>query len=281
MSAQATFVQKTTEWIRKPKSIDANLKDYFKTYKTFRWSQVEKEFDWHKTKKVNIIHEMIDRHAAGVRKNKVALYFWDPTPSTEYPKGRDEKYTFLDLKRESSKFGNVLKKIGGQKKEHMAVFLPRTPELYIAILGMHRIGAIPVPLFEAFMETAVQDRMADSEAEVMVTNAELLKRVPFEKLPLLKKIILVGELDRNKITAPNTVDIYQYEEEMGLASDRLEPTWLKKDDGLVIHYTSGSTGKSKGALHRQYAMVVIIKPPNGCSTCGMKTCIGAPLTRGG
>jgi acetyl-CoA synthetase len=255
MAQNQTFIQKSTEWIRKPKSIDANLKDYFKACKSFRWSQVEKEFDWHKTKKVNIVHEMIDRHAAGVRKNKVALYFWDPTPSAEHPKGRDEKYTFLELKRESSKFGNVLKKIGGKKKAHMAVFLPRTPELYVAILGMHRIGAIPVPLFEAFMETAVQDRMSDSEAEVMVTNAELLKRVPFDKLPLLKKIILVGEIDQSKISAPSTVDIYRYEEEMGLASDRLEPTWLTKDDGLVIHYTSGSTGKSKGAMHRQYAMV--------------------------
>ncbi len=255
MAQNQTFIQKSTEWIHKPKSIDANMKDYFKACKSFRWSQVEKEFDWHKTKKVNIVHEMIDRHAAGVRKNKIALYFWDPTSSAEYPKGRDEKYTFLELKCQSSKFGNVLKKLGGKKKAHMAIFLPRTPELYISILGIHRIGAIPVPLFEAFMETAVQDRMSDSEAEVMITNAELLKRVPFDKLPLLKKIILVGEIDQSKISAPSTVDIYRYEEEMGLASDRLEPIWLTKDDGLVIHYTSGSTGKSKGALHRQYAMV--------------------------
>lgn len=255
MTQNQTFIQKSTEWIRKPKSIDANLKDYFKAYKSFRWSQAEKEFDWYKTKKVNIIHEMIDRHAAGVRKNKVALYFWDPTPSAEYPKGRDEKYTFLDLKRASSKFGNVLKKIGGKKKEHMAVFLPRTPELYIAMLGMHRVGAVPVPLFEAFMETAVQDRMSDSEAEVMVTNRELLKRVPFDRLPLLKKIILVGESDLSASPAPKGVDIFDFEDEMNAASDRLEPTWLTKDDGLVIHYTSGSTGKSKGALHRQYAMV--------------------------
>ena len=188
----ATFVQKSSEWIRKPKGIDANLEDYFKTYKSFRWSAVEKEFDWYKTKKVNIVHEAVDRHAAGGRKNKVALYFWDPTPSARFPQGRDEKYTFLDLKRESSRFGNALKKYKIKKRDRVGVFLPRTPELYIGILGTHRVGAIPVPLFEAFMEAAIEDRLSDSGACAMVTTPELLKRVPSAKLPALNTAMAQG-----------------------------------------------------------------------------------------
>src|SRR3989338_3803727 len=102
MTDKTTFIQKSTEWVRKPKNIDANLKDYFKAYKTFKWASVEKEFDWYKTKKVNVVHEIIDRHADGARKNKVALYYWDPTFTASHPAGRDEKYTFLELKRLSS-----------------------------------------------------------------------------------------------------------------------------------------------------------------------------------
>ena len=226
---------KSTEWVRKPKKIDANLQDYFKTYKSFRWSSVEKEFDWFKTKKVNVVHEIIDRHADGVRKNKVALYYWDPLV------GRDEKYTFLDLKRLSSRFGHVLKSRGIKKNDSVGVFLPRTPELYTAMLGIHRVGAIPVPLFEAFMETAIEDRLSDSETCALVTTEELLKRVPREKLPKLKHVLIVGSKELADALAS--------------ASDKLEPVWLTKDSGLVIHYTSGSTGKAKGALHRQYAMV--------------------------
>ena len=235
MEPQGTFVQTSTEWIRKPKKTDANLQDYFKTYKSFRWASVEKEFDWHKTKKVNIVHEIIDRHADGARKNKVALYYWDPSA------GRDEKYTFLDLKRVSSRYGHVLKNHGIKKGDRVGVFLPRTPELYAAILGIHRIGAVPVPLFEAFMEAAVEDRLSDSEACALVTTEALLKRVPQSKLPKLKHLFIAGSKE--------------LENELSAASDKLEPTWLTKDGGLVIHYTSGSTGKSKGALHRQYAMV--------------------------
>ncbi len=254
--SKPTFLQKSTEWVRKSKNIDANLKNYFKTYKTFRWSQVEKEFDWFKTKKVNIVHEAIDRHARSHRKNKVALYFWDPTASPKFPSGREEKYTFLDLKRLSSRFGNVLKKYKIKKADRIAVFLPRTPELYVSILGMHRVGAIPVPLFEAFMEAAILDRLTDSEASAIVTTPELLKRVPLKKLPALKHIFLLNAgVEKEQVPGDLDAQIHFYDEEMNVASDELEPVWLTKNDGLIIHYTSGSTGKSKGALHRQYAMV--------------------------
>lgn len=254
MTADASFVQKSSEWVRKPKNPDANMKDYAKVYRTFKWKDVEKEFDWFKTKKVNIVHEAVDRHAASWHKNKIALYFWDPTT------GRDEKYTFLDLKKESSRFGNVLEKYKIRKGDRVAVFLPRTPELYISILGIHRVGAIPVPLFEAFMEQAVEERLLDSEAAAIVTAPGLQSRIPFTKLPHLKHIFLLNEGGPLGHTAPlngsfGSAEVHDYHQEMKTAACELKPTWLGINDGLVIHYTSGSTGKSKGVLHRQYAMV--------------------------
>ncbi len=247
-AGSASFVQESSDWVRKPKSIDANLKDYFKACKTFRWKSVEKEFSWYKTKKFNVVHEMIDRHADGPRRNKVALYFWDPAA------GRDEKYTFLDLKKASARAGHVLKAQGVKKGDRVAVFLPRTPELYFAILGANRIGAIPVPLFEAFMESALEDRLFDSEAVAIVTTPALAKRVPFGRLPSLKHVFLL-KTPSGHAHLPFGVKTYDFGAEMAVASSVLEPVWLTKDDGLVIHYTSGSTGKAKGVLHRQYAMI--------------------------
>jgi len=232
------------EWERKPKGIDANLRNYEETYRTFRWEDVEREFEWSNTGNVNVVHEAIDRHAASSRKTKVALYY------TDYDR-REERYTFQDLKRLTSRFGHVLKRLGIQRGDRVGIFLPRTPELYISLLGTNRIGAIPVPLFEAFMEQAIQDRLSDSEAIACVTTPALKSRIPRASLPALKYLILVGAEGEGKL-ATNELS---YETEMAKAPDELEPTWLTKDDGLIIHYTSGSTGKSKGALHRQYAMV--------------------------
>ncbi|MBI2265132.1 MAG: acetate--CoA ligase, partial [Armatimonadetes bacterium] len=237
--------------------------DYEEAYRSFSWADAEKEFDWHRTGKVNIVHEAVDRHAVTWRKNKVALYYTDD--------GRDEKYTFQDLRILTSRFGNVLKKLGIRKGDRVATLLPRTPELYVSVLGINRIGAIPVPLFEAFMEQAIRDRLEDSETVAIVTTPALRLRIPTKDLPALKVLILVGaekhsgltDLDEAAVTLGDSGAQYtaserlevSYEEEMAKAEDQLEPEWLTGDDGLIIHYTSGSTGKSKGALHRQYAMV--------------------------
>ena len=48
-----------------------NLQDYDKTYQTFDWSQVEKEFSWHETGKLNAAYEAIDKHANSTRKIKL------------------------------------------------------------------------------------------------------------------------------------------------------------------------------------------------------------------
>ncbi len=230
------------EWERKPRTIDANLKDYDATYKTFSWKDVEQEFDWSKTGKVNVVHEAVDRHAASSRKDTVALSY------TDYDR-RDEKYTFQDLKVLTSRFAHVLNGLGVKKGDRIGVFLPRTPELYIVILGINRVGAIPVPLFEAFMEQAVLDRLENSEAIACVTTPALKGRIPLAQLPALKRLILVGA------TGALASNEMSYEQAMAVAPEWFEPEWLTVDDGLIIHYTSGSTGKAKGVLHRQYAMV--------------------------
>ena len=40
-----------------------NLSDYDKVYSSFHWEDVEPEFDWRHTGRVNLAHEAIDRHA--------------------------------------------------------------------------------------------------------------------------------------------------------------------------------------------------------------------------
>ena len=241
-TAGPSLMAQDVEWERKPRSIDANLKDYDAACRSFNWKDVEREFDWSTTGTVNVVHEAVDRHAASNRRTQVALHY------TDYDQ-RDERYTFDDLKRLTSKFGHVLKSLGVRRGGRVAVFLPRTPELYIAILGINRIGAIPVPLFEAFMEQAIHDRLSNSEAVVCVTTPALKGRIPRKDLPALKQLVLVGPTDQ--LASDET----SYDAAMAKAADWLEPEWLTVDDGLIIHYTSGSTGKSKGALHRQYAMV--------------------------
>ncbi len=219
-----------------------NLKDYNEMYNGFDWGEVEKQFSWSQTGKVNMAYEAIDRHAEGYRKNKIALYYRDPS--------RDEKYTFKEMKEFSNKAANVLKQAADvEKGDRVFVFMPRSPECYFTILGAIKLGAIVGPLFEAFMEGAVRDRLEDSEAKVIVTTPELLERVPFNDLPALKTIVLVG--DNIQEDGP----IINFNQRMQTASKSLDIEWVDRTDGLILHYTSGSTGKPKGVLHVHNAMI--------------------------
>src|SRR5690606_37890090 len=161
-----------------------------------------------------------------------------------------EQYTFLEMKEKSNRFGNVLRKLGIKKGDRVFIFMPRTPELYFSFLGAIKIGAVVGPLFEAFMEAAVRDRLENSEAVALVTTPELLDRVPVKELPALKHVILVGETGGN--LDEGYVDFYK---EMEAASPELDIEWVDREDPMLIHYTSGSTGKPKGVLHVHNAMI--------------------------
>src|SRR5699024_12000286 len=165
-----------------------NVEDVEALRKEFDWEEVKKNFSWHKTGKVNMAYEAIDRHAENPdKKDQVALLYSAP--------GREEHVTFEQLSKQSNKAANMLKNNGIQKGDRVFLFMPRSPEFYMSFFGILKLGAIAGPLFEAFMQQAVRDRLEDSEATMLITTPDLLERVPVEELPDLKKIILVGESD--------------------------------------------------------------------------------------
>lgn len=221
---------------------DYLLEDYEQTAATFSWKDVEKEFSWYESGKVNIAYEAIDRHAETYRKNKVALHYKDAD--------RKEAYTYNEMKKMTNKAANVLRNQSNlEKGDRLFVFMPRSPELYFSLLGALKMGVIVGPLFEAFMEEAVYDRLSDSEAKAIVTTPELLERVPLDKLPKLETIFLVGE------NIEETNQIVDFMKHLNIASKDFTVEWMDIEDPMLLHYTSGSTGKPKGIVLVQNAMV--------------------------
>nr|WP_097072976.1 acetate--CoA ligase [Ureibacillus xyleni] len=221
---------------------DHHLKNYDETAATFDWKETEKAFSWHTTGKLNAAYEAIDRHAESHRQDQVALYFDDGN--------RKESYTFGQMKDFTNKAANVFKQYSTLTKgDRLFIFMPRSPELYFSLLGAIKMGVIVGPLFEAFMEGAVYDRLSDSEAKAIVTTPSLLSRVPVEKLPKLEKVFLVGE------GIEESDQIIDFNNKLIEASTQFEIEWVDREDGMLLHYTSGSTGAPKGVLHVHNAMI--------------------------
>jgi acetyl-CoA synthetase len=229
------------EWTPKP-----NLQDYNKICETFSWDKLAQELDWFDSENINIAHVAIDSHVKTGRKNKKAL-IW------ESKKGEVEEYTFSDLSKLSNQFANVLtQQLGVRKGDRIFFFLERVPEIFIGILGTLKAGGIIGPLFSAFGPDAVKDRLADSEAKVLITSPALKKKVVdiFSELPALEKIILVN---REK-TQVDPKDLL-YENMMAEAPESFDVAKTHKEDYAIMHYTSGTTGKPKGAVHVHGAIV--------------------------
>lgn len=213
-----------------------NMDDYDKVAKDFKWEDVEKEFSWFTTGKVNLAYEAVDRMVDEKGKgDMVALYYTDNK--------REESYTFAQIKDNSNKFANVLRKYGVGKGDRVFIFMPRSPELYFSFLGIVKVGAIAGPLFEAFMEAALKDRLENSDAVAIVTTPELKGRILKDELPNLKNIFVVGA---NGELGDREID---WNAEMAQASADAEIEWVDRETPLFLLYTSGSTGKPKGIVH--------------------------------
>ena len=222
-----------------------NLADYDALRASWDWDDVKDELDL-PDGMYNLAHECIDRHANGALAAKTAMIF-------EASNGDVETYTFADMKRESDKFANVLTELGIQKADRIFFFTDRIPELYFAVFGTLKRGAIVAPLFSAFGPDAVLERVRRAEGAVVVTTPNLLPKIDEirSELPSLRHVMVIGHRQGVETTEGNL----DYQQLMEGAAEGSEIEQTGPEDWSVMHFTSGTTGLPKGAAHVHEAVL--------------------------
>ncbi len=210
---------------------------------------------WFVDGKINASVNCLDRHVRTARRNKAALV-WEGEP------GDRRTLTYWDLFVEVNRFANVLRSLGVQRGDRVAIYLPMVPELPVSMLACARIGAVHSVVFGGFSATSLRDRINDATAKVLITADGGFRRgqtVPLKKMadealegtPTIRHVVVVkrqGVVD-SAVTIKAGRDQWYHDLMRPEVSPWCEPEKMDAEDLLYILYTSGTTGKPKGIVH--------------------------------
>jgi acetyl-CoA synthetase len=218
-----------------------NLHSYDDTYDSFDWDDIYAEADWDAPERLNIAHEVCDRHADDGE--NVALQY----VGTD---GERRSLTFAELKRQSNRFANVLESLGVDRGDRVFSYMPRVPEHYVALVGALKRGAVWGSVNERFGPDGIAYRLDDCDAKLVVTTAENEETVEraLDDAPSVETVIVLGA---DEVHGDERHDDVDFDRAMADASDEYQVAETGGEDNALLYYTSGTTGLAKGVLHKQ------------------------------
>ena len=204
--------------------------------------------------------QMLEKSAAKYPRNVAVVFI-------------NNKITYAQLDEMANRFANVLKKLGVQKGDRVALHMPNTPQMVFAYFGTVKLGAVAVMFNPLYSPREIEHQLRDSGAKVMlildlmwpmvktaleetkpehliVTHVKDYLKFPLNLLQPIKakKEGTFVEVDMDAASYGLT-GMYELKELMAQASSVKPDVEINPAEDLaVFQYTGGTTGVSKGAM---------------------------------
>jgi len=192
-------------------------------------------FAWSIPEKYNIGVDCCDRWAL-VDPDRTAIIEIGPDDAPQ-------PFTFGEMRAESNRLANALRKRGVGRGDRVAVLLPQSRHVAAAHMAIYKLGAVALPLASLFGVDALAYRLGDSGARAVLCDASSLakiREIPPEQRSELTTILCLDGAEKG------AEDFFAV---LAGESDAFTPVETRADDPCLMIYTSGTTGLAKGALH--------------------------------
>jgi acetyl-CoA synthetase len=225
--------------------------NYDEAKKKFNWSERWALFDGSK-ERFNIAHECVDRHPPDA-----------PAIRIKFADGRTEIYTFGQFSGYTRGFARYLETRGVAFGDRVAILLFPTIELYTAMMGTFRRGAVAVMCFPLFGPEAINFRLEKSRAKAVVTTRDMVKLIDPD---------LAKKLELRFIFADDLME--------NIAKDSGQYGWnTDVNTPCMMQFSSGTTGEPKSVIYKHGGISVagvVMKLGNGLRSDDTYFCPSSP-----
>ena len=179
----------------------------------------------------NFARDVMERWA---RERPDALALWCVDESG----GPDQRFSFAQIAEGFRRAAAFFHTVGLRRGDRVLVILPRVPQWWIALLGLIKLGAVPIPGTPLLTAKDIRYRLEAAEVKAILTDADGALKAQ----GLGGTRLLVGA------ERPGWMNL-----EAGLRDAwpqfDCEPT--RSDEPGLLYFTSGTTGPPKMVLHTQ------------------------------
>lgn len=145
--------------------------------------------------------------------------------------GTEYRATFAELVDRSRRAAHCYHRAGVRRGDRVLVMLPRVPMWWIGMLGLIRLGAVPIPATTLLTAKDIAYRIGAADITAILTDADGAAKVG----GFNGNVFLADELEHDLAKVSSSFDC--------------EPT--RADEPGIIYFTSGTTGPPKMVLHTQ------------------------------